>query len=74
MISEKTKAPTVEAMEYPFLGESTATRQVVLFTAEKTGTVVFTTGSGRPLGYHTDDWVMDYFKPLSPDSKINLSN
>lgn len=45
---------------------------VVLMASESSGTVVHTENSIHRLGYTSDDWSMDVFKPF--EGKLTLEN
>ena len=61
-------------IKYPCLmtGHSYSGATVVLFTKKDFGTVVHSESKERPIGYHSEAWIMAYFTPF--DGTIELSN
>lgn len=49
--------------DYPLLLENKEYGIVVLFTANRIGTAVYSGASEKPLGYYSKGWKMDYFEP-----------
>jgi len=56
---------------YPML-KITEDGEMVLFTNEKTGTLITPGKFTKIVGYYTDDWIESHFTPFT--GKITLSN
>lgn len=75
-----TKAKIPLHPKFPFLARSFNGSMVVLFTRDRTGTVVHVAGNSGtfPVGYHCGDWIPCFdssnWEPLKPGVEITLKN
>lgn len=66
-------APVPEKSKYPYLGKvDKESGVIVLFTSEKTGTIVFKGTHIFDIGFTCSDWVEESFTPFT--GTVQLSN
>ena len=72
LVHKENELDNIRNRSYPYLGLSTFTGAVVLFSKPKTGMVIRTGSSEYAIGHYVEEWVEEVFSVLEKGNKMIL--